>query len=122
MRVRLIPRRIKAKKFRRKWQELQRLCARQETWPEAIVAADQLLDEALKKKRMKGKSMGERLAHAQRILSDNDSVWYSHNLAKKVIESDQMKLRQNQVKKALVGFGRALKDLGALKDKTDEKL
>jgi hypothetical protein len=112
----VIPRRLKPNKFRKKWLELQKLCARPETWPLAVTRADKLLDEALKKKRCKGKSMGERLVSAQHLLSDNDSVWYSHNLAKKVVAETSLKLRQTQVRKSLVGFGRALKDLGALNE------
>ncbi len=118
--MRVVPRRLKPKKFRTRWVELQKLCAKRETWAEAVKSADKLLDDALKRKRMKGRSMGERLVSAQRILSDNDSVWYSHNLAKKIVEDENLKLRQAQVKKSLVGFGRALKDLGALKDQTND--
>jgi hypothetical protein len=114
--MRISPRRIKPAKFRKKWIELQKLCASQENWPLAVIAADKLLDDALKKKHCKGKSMGERLVSAQRQLTDNDSVWYSHNLAKKLKAENSLKLRQTQVKKSLVGFGRALRDLGAIND------
>ena len=82
----------------------------------AVVEADKLLDKALKKRRMNGKSMGERLVSAQDLLSDNDKVWYSHNLAKKILENTEVKLRQHEVKKSLLGFGQALKDLGALRE------
>ena len=42
----------------------------------AVVDADKLLDEALKRHHFKGKTMGERLVSAQRMISDNDAVWY----------------------------------------------
>src|SRR3546814_404750 len=60
--------------FSQKWKESQKLCGDKTTWPLAIIACDNLLDEALKKSGYRGKSMGERLAAAQRELSDNDSV------------------------------------------------
>ncbi|MCA1806598.1 MAG: hypothetical protein LC687_01865 [Actinobacteria bacterium] len=79
------------------------------------MAADKLLDEILKRKRFKGKSMGERIVSAQRSISDNDAVWYAHNLAKKTKEDDAPQLKEAEVKKALLGFRQALRDLGALK-------
>jgi len=115
--VRLFRRRLKAEKFKRQWLELQKFCASRETWPLAIITADKLLDEALKKKHLKGKSMGERLVAAQRQLHDNDGVWFAHNLAKRLLGKTEVKLREADVKKSLVGVRQALKDLGALNDK-----
>lgn len=108
--------RIKPDYFKKKWMELQRLCADRKTWPMAVTSADRLLEEALKKRRMKGKSMGEKLAAAQHHLTNNDSVWFAHNLSKKIIEKSNHKLREADVKKALVGIRQALRDLGALRD------
>jgi len=108
--------RIKPDYFKQKWLELQRLCADRKTWPQAVTCADSLLQEALKKRRMKGKSMGEKLAAAQHQLSNNDSVWYAHNLAKKLVEKPNHRLREADIKKALVGVRQALRDLGALRD------
>jgi hypothetical protein len=103
--------------FRKKWNELQKFCANRETWPLAVISADKLLDEALKKRRLKGKSMGERLVSAQRRLNNNDGVWYAHNLAKKLKDSTaNVKLREGDVKKALIGVRQAMRDLGVLVD------
>ena len=107
-------RRVNPNVFKEKWQDLQRFCSGKETWPLAIISADKLLDEALKKKRVKGKSMGERLVAVQRILTDNDSVWFSHNLAKKLIDDSVSRLTQADVKKSLVGVRQALRDLGVM--------
>ena len=100
--------------YKEKWQDLQKFCANKETWPLAIITADKLLDEALKKQGMKGKSTGERLVTAQRELTDNDGVWFAHNLAKKLVEETALRLRQTDVKKSLLGFLQALKDLGVM--------
>ena len=116
--MKIIPRqKLKVKKFQEQWKELQKYCASKETWALAVVDADKLLDEALKKKGIKGKSMGERLVEAQRQLSDNDGVWFAHNLAKKLLEDSVSRLREADVKKSLVGVRQALRDLGALNDK-----
>jgi len=114
--VRLSRRRIKPDQFKQKWQDLQKFCASKETWPLAIITADKLLDEALKKKHFKGKSMGERLVSAQRDLTDNDGVWYAHNIAKKLMDEAAIRLKQTDVKKSLVGYRQALRDLGVMKD------
>lgn len=116
MKFKLIPRRnkIKPAKFQDEWKELQQFCKSKDTWPLAIINADKLLDEALKKKRLKGKSMGERLVEAQKLLTDNDGVWFAHNMAKKLLDESYNKLKESEVKKSLVGIRQALRDLGAL--------
>ncbi len=116
--MRILPRRkLKTKKFQEQWKELQKYCSSKDTWSLAVIDADKLLDEALKKKGIKGKSMGERLVEAQRQLSDNDGVWFAHNLAKKLLADSVARLREADVKKSLIGIRQALRDLGALGDK-----
>lgn len=116
IRYRLRPRKIKQQDFKDKWKDLQKLLAHQETWGEAVVDADQLLDRALKRLRFKGGSMGERLVNAQKQFVDHDAVWFAHKLAKKIMnDGEDIKLKEADVKKALLGFGQALKDIGAFK-------
>lgn len=115
MKLKLFPRRkLKPAKFKSQWTELQKFCKSKDTWPLAIINADKLLDEALKKKHLKGRSMGERLVEAQKLLTDNDAVWYAHNLSKKLLDDSYGKLKESEVKKSLVGVRQALRDLGAL--------
>lgn len=108
------PRKLKVNKYIEQWKELQQFCRKKDTWPQAVVAADQLLDKALKRRRFKGKRMGERMVSAQRTFTDNDAVWFAHNLCKKILADDTYKLREADVKNALMGFGQALRDIGAL--------
>lgn len=118
------PKRLKVPRFVARWKELQGYCRDQATWPQAITEADKLLDSALKKRKMKGKTMGERLVDAQRLFSYNDEVWFAHNLAKKLHDHADMKLKEADVKDALVGFRQALRDIGALpndKEATNDK-
>ncbi len=100
--------------FKKKWRELQKQCAKPETWPLAIIQADILLSEALKKKRFKGKTMGERLVSAQRSLTNNDGVWFGHKLRNQLVHEPDLELREKDVKNALIGIGQALRDLGAI--------
>ena len=120
-----VPKKLKVDQFVDDWKQLQGYCKDKATWPEAVQAADKLLDKALKKRRFKGKRMGERMVSAQRMITDNDRLWFAHNLAKKLITDPALKLKEADVKTALVGFRQALKDLGALQvpetpEQTDE--
>ena len=103
-----------------RWKSLQKMLADKKTWKDAVLEADKLLDSALKQKHFKGKTMGERLVSAQHELSKNDMVWYSHKLSNK-ISNDNVEVTKAQVKKSLLGFWQALKDLGAF-PKTDSEL
>lgn len=109
------PRHLNVNYFQKKWQEAQGLCASENTWPLAVINGDKLLDEALKKCKYKGKTMGERLVAAQHDLKDNDAVWFGHKLRNKLVHEDLTKLKKKDVMAALLGFREALKDLGALK-------
>ncbi len=101
--------------FTGKWKSLQKGLTRSDAWPLAVINADSLLDEALKKRRFKGRTMGERLVSAQKSLSDNDAVWFAHKLRNKLVHEVDTELKQKEVQKALMGIRQALRDLGALK-------
>ena len=113
------PKKLKVESYKNEWVELQGFCKDKQTWPEALKRADKLLERALKKRKYKGKTMGELMVSAQRVFTDNDSVWFAHNLYKKVLENPDIRLKETDVKQALVGFRQALKDIGALQ--TGEK-
>ena len=110
-----IPKRLKTDNFTEQWKELQAHCKDRSMWPQALTEADQLLDKALKKRRFKGKTMGERMVSAHKVFTDNDAVWFAHNLYKKVKSEEIKRLKESDVKDALVGFRQALRDIGALK-------
>jgi hypothetical protein len=112
---RRIPKKLHDDKFLDDWKRLQAYCRDKKTWGQAIIDADKLFDKALRRRKFKGKRMGERMVSAQRMISNNDQLWFAHNLAKKVIAKPEMKLKEDDVKLALIGFRQSLKDLGALK-------
>jgi hypothetical protein len=101
--------------FLARWKEVQALYAEKNTWPLAIINADKLVDDALKKSKYKGKTMGERLVSAQHDLSSNDGIWFGHKLRNKLVHEEFTIKSKAEVKEALLGFLQALKDLGALK-------
>ncbi len=110
-----LPKRLKHDKFYENWKNIQKYCAEKESWQKAIVEADDLLEKALKKRKIKGLTMGERLVAAQNIFTNNDGVWFGHKLRTKLDANPHAKITQDDTKKALLGIGQALKDLGALK-------
>ena len=97
----------------KRWKNIQKLLINKSTWRDAITQADDLLDEILKKRHFKGKTMGERLVSAQHELSANEMVWFSHKLKNKLDSDPKMSLTKGEVKKSLLGIWQALKDLGA---------
>ena len=105
--------------YDKRWKELQKLLGNKSSWNQAVIEADKLLDQLLKKKHYKGKTMGERLVAAQHELTANDMVWFSHKLTNK-IKNDGLKPNKNEIKKCLLGFWQALKDLGAFNGNKDE--
>lgn len=108
------PHKMNQSHYQAKWQDLQKLLHDPATWPLAIIDADKLLDDALKAHKYKGKSMGERLVSAQRDIQANDDVWFGHKLRNKLVHEQDVKLKERDMKEALLGIRHALKDLGAL--------
>jgi hypothetical protein len=108
------PRKLNRDYYQKRWQTLQRLLGDKSTWPLAVIDADKLLDDALRRSRYKGKTMGERLVAAQRDIKDNDAVWFGHKLRNRLVHESDVKLKERDVKDALLGLRAALKDLGAL--------
>jgi hypothetical protein len=99
--------------FHQRWFELLLRVKTPEGMILAVIDADKLLDEALKRKNFRGKTMGERLVSAQRSLSDNDSVWYAHKLRNRLVHEPDVRLKKNEAQTALAGFKKGLMDLGA---------
>lgn len=115
VKLRKRPKKLDQTKFKTKWDAVQSMLPDNKMWPLAVIDADKLLDEALKARRFKGKTMGERLVSAQRDITSNDSVWFAHKLRNKLVHDQEVKLRKSDVKDALLGIRGALKDIGALK-------
>ena len=100
--------------FENKWKDIYKYCKHKETWPTALSRADELLDMALKRRRYKGKNMGERMVAAQKVFSDNDSIWVAHKLSVKLREHPKSRINEKQIKGALVSIRQGLKDLDVL--------
>jgi len=107
------PKTLDQQYFQRQWMELLARVKTPEGMMLAVIDADKLLDEALKRRRFKGKTMGERLVAAQRMISDNDAVWYAHKLRNRLVHEPNVRLKKKEARNALEGFRQGLRDLGA---------
>jgi hypothetical protein len=108
------PKHLNKEYYNDRWQTLQKLLKDKSTWPLAVIDADKLLDDALKRSKYRGKTMGERLVSAQREITDNDAVWFGHKLRNRLVHESNVQLTEKAVKEALLGIRGAMKDLGAL--------
>lgn len=108
------PSTLDQKYFREKWGELLGRVKTPEGMVLAVIDADKLLDEALRRKHFRGKTTGERLVAAQRILSDNDATWYAHKLRNRLVHEPNARIKKREAQTALSGFRQSLRDLGAL--------
>lgn len=102
------------KYFQEKWVELLTRVKTPEGMVLAVIDADKLLDEALRRKHYRGKTTGERLVAAQRDISDNDAVWYAHKLRNRLVHEPNARLKKSEAQNALAGFRSCMKDLGVL--------
>jgi hypothetical protein len=105
---------LNKKHFQQKWIELLNLVKTPEGMVLAVIDADKLMDEALRRRHLKGTNMGERLVSAQHTLSNNDDVWHAHKLRNRLVHETDVKIKQKDAKDALESFKQGLKDLGAL--------
>jgi len=112
--VRKLPKRVKITYYVRKWREIQKLCKNKDDWSHAIIHADMLLDEVMVKKRIAGKTMGERLVSVHEVFTMNDKVWEAHKLANNLKQEGERDMNEKGVKDALIIFRQALRDMGAL--------
>lgn len=103
-------------KYRRKWLEIERQLKKDDhrSCQFAVVEADKLLDHALKERGVKGETMGERLKRAENMLSNKNAAWGAHKLRNKIVHEAGVDVGYDISRRALAGFKRALKDVGAI--------
>lgn len=80
----------------------------------AVLRADSLFDEAMKRAGIKGGTTGERLNNSVGFLRDVNGTWSAHKLRNKIAHEHNSTPTDTQCQKALMQYKKALKDLGAL--------
>lgn len=107
---------LDVEKYRVRWLAIEQSLQKESetSYHMAILNADKLVDQALRERGIKGNTMGERLKAAQEKLSDRNSIWDAHKLRNKIAHEPDVRITFDQTRRALAGFKRALKDLGAI--------
>jgi len=82
---------------------------------EAVAMADKFLDEILKTARFSGEGLADRL----KTMRDNqlefkDDIVWADNLKNKIVSDENFKVSQEEAKRAVYIFERALKEIGVL--------
>jgi len=81
----------------------------------AVIEADKMLDDVLKRIGCAGADMGERLKQiTPRQLSNIDEIWQAHKARNRIAHEPEFRLTQSQAKRAVEIFQRALEDLQAI--------
>jgi hypothetical protein len=80
----------------------------------SVLNADILVDQALRERGVRGKTMGERMKSSVTLFSDRNGIWTAHKLRNQIVHESDAKVTYDQARHALASFRRALKDLGAI--------
>ena len=82
---------------------------------EAMMKADEFLDEALKTARFSGESLADRLKTVRDDqLEFKDDIIWADNLKSKIAVDDNFNVSREEAKRAVYIFERALKEIGVL--------
>mgnify|MGYP001499145083 CR=1 FL=1 len=78
----------------------------------AILEADSMLDDVLKKLGYRGESLGDRLKLAtNNVISNIDDVWKAHNIRSSIVRDPNYQLTLEETKKTLAVYEKAFKSL-----------
>ncbi len=111
------PQQVPRKKLLKKWNQIEaRLKSSHETDSKlAVIEADKLLDDVLKRCGYFGKDMGSRLKkiNSGQIASIND-VWSAHKVRNSIVHNIDYKLTELEAERAIRAFKKALEELEAI--------
>ncbi|HET8884339.1 MAG TPA: hypothetical protein VFM68_02615 [Candidatus Saccharimonadales bacterium] len=107
---------VDVNKFRLKWLAIEKQLKKEEpsSYLLAVLNADKLLDQALRDRRIKGETMGERMKTAKNMWSNANVVWSAHKLRNQIAHETDPQVSYDDARRALAGFKQALKDVGAI--------
>lgn len=110
------PNQLDMDKYRKKWLEIERELRRDDvrSYHITVLEADKLLDSALKESGAAGETMGERLKARKSEWTNANAVWSAHKLRNQIVHETDLRLNYDDARRALAGFKRALKDVGAI--------
>ena len=103
-------------KYQAKWLSIEHSIKRDHpsSYPMAVLNADKLVDQALRERRIKGETMGERMKSAGNIWKNPNHVWGAHKVRNQLAHEANFQISYETAIRALSAFKQALKDLGAI--------
>lgn len=109
-------RRLDVERYRVKYLVIENSLKRDEpsSYHLSVLNADKLVDQALRERGIRGKTMGERMKSSVTLFSDRNGIWTAHKLRNMVAHEPDAKVTYDQARHALACFKKALKDLGAI--------
>ncbi len=108
--------RLNVKRYQTQWLAIENSVARnnESSWQVAIFNADKLVDQALRERHIKGKTMGERMKAADKLWSHANHIWGAHKIRNQLAHETTAKLSYEVTLRALSAYKQALRDLGAI--------
>jgi hypothetical protein len=98
----------------KKWESVLEKLAKddEDSYKLAVIEADKIFDDLLKKIGYLGEDMGERLKQLTPAqLSNLDEVWQAHKLRNQIVHEPDFHLTHSQARRAIEIYQRALEDL-----------
>ncbi len=92
--------------FAKNWKRIAKL----DNQKEAILEADKLLDQMLKRKGYQG-SLGDKLKAAANNFDDLNALWSAHKVRNKLAHELDYRLKDREFQTAMSGFRKAFRDL-----------
>ena len=107
---------LNVQRYQTKWLEIENSVTRDNaaSWQLAIMNADKLLDQALRERRFRGQTMGERMKSAQKTWKNANHVWGAHKIRNQLAHEVNAKVTYDITLRSLSAFKQGLKDLGAI--------
>ncbi len=81
---------------------------------QAVVKADSLLDDVLKRKDMVGENMARRMKFAMHRYPELRAIWRSHHLRNQIVHEHEIRIKPHNLRCALKDYKKVLRILGAL--------
>ena len=107
---------LNVQRYQTKWLEIENSVTRDNaaSWQLAIMNSDKLLDQALRERRFRGQTMGERMKSAQKTWKNANHVWGAHKIRNQLAHEVNAKVTYDITLRSLSAFKQGLKDLGAI--------
>ncbi|MCB9820156.1 hypothetical protein H6796_02565 [Candidatus Nomurabacteria bacterium] len=107
---------LNKEKYQSRWLTIENSLKKNEptSYQMSVLAADKLLDHALKERGFRGKTMGERMKAANSEFKNANHVWSAHKIRNKIAHEPDAKVSYDLATRSLQAFKQALKDVRAI--------